>query len=352
MPFSQRTIIFLSLVLFAIAPEGQYQKSSPSFLFDEKLYNLYFLGIKTKLHIWERKYFSLLNIFHLMTPSGLHLTSVMLPIHWFARKALKKDHVRDILFIIFYGFLYLHLDGFFALKRVALFGAIYKILAYQSFFQKTLLRAFGLTFLVDFLFGSYFESPLSFCYSFFFWGIILSRVTQKKPKLLLNLILSQLLMTTLFQIQFSFMGAFLGQMLTMIFPLIFSLSLFLLPLHSFFELSIAHQLLKTFHQFAYVLGKFSSQTLLFIPCPTLLLFFMIPSKVTFLICLLIYSPLTLNQKKSYFKKENPKVNLHLLKQSEIQKTDLNKGTFHIKLYNDTYCHSRLKNTYYSLRCRY
>jgi hypothetical protein len=110
---------------------------------------------------WIKAQYKILGLNHLFTPSGFHLSAVMMP---FMKLIKNKQYQFGILFLIGLGVFSLVGQG--ALKRMVLIK-----LNQNLFGQKS---GFILALLMDMLFGSFSESPLSFCYSFLFLGIIYS----------------------------------------------------------------------------------------------------------------------------------------------------------------------------------
>lgn len=110
---------------------------------------------------WIKDQYKSLGLNHLFTPSGFHLSAVMMP---FMKLIKSKRWQFYILLLIGVGIFSMSGQG--ALKRMVLIK-----LNQNLFGQKT---GFVLALLLDMLLGSFTDSPLSFCYSFLFLGIIYS----------------------------------------------------------------------------------------------------------------------------------------------------------------------------------
>lgn len=110
---------------------------------------------------WIKDQFQELGLNHLFTPSGFHLSAIMLPF-----MKLIKTKSWQLGFLLMLAALIFSLRGQGALKRMLL------IKIDQNLFGQKV--GFILALLMDMLFGSFNESPLSFCYSFLFLGIIYS----------------------------------------------------------------------------------------------------------------------------------------------------------------------------------
>ncbi|MCB9094470.1 MAG: hypothetical protein H6621_05305 [Halobacteriovoraceae bacterium] len=186
----------------------------------------FLLGDKKRLEKAKLKIYKELNLLHLFTPSGLHfypfaqLFSFFLNPHW----------LTPLYFLIF--ILLQWLPGFWALKRILLLKSLYE------FFQCTPFRfhysqVFFLAFSIDFLWGTYREMPLSFCYSFLFLGSLVC--CQNKREVYFALIIAQLLSLAIFQKPVYFFSLLLNLPLSLLFSSIFPLLFFnfWLPIFSF-----------------------------------------------------------------------------------------------------------------------
>lgn len=105
--------------------------------------------------------YNALGMAHIFTPSGFHLTAVLLPF----MKIIKKNKYQ-LIFIILVGSLITFLPGFNALKRMVLIKGSQKLLGTQT--------GFILALLLDVFWGSFQSAPLSFSYSMLFLAIIYS----------------------------------------------------------------------------------------------------------------------------------------------------------------------------------
>lgn len=130
-----------------------------------------------------------LGIKHLFSPSGFHLSAFLLlfsPIFFFCNKKLKRPILIVICATCFF------LPGLYPLKRMA----FYKILSFgfeRLFNYQNNFLLFLLTFSLDFIFGTYSQSPLSFIYSFLFFGVIVTHEGQSILKLSLKLFGAQVM---------------------------------------------------------------------------------------------------------------------------------------------------------------
>jgi hypothetical protein len=191
----------------------------------------YVFGINTQISKTDRHIHQILNLKHLFSPSGLHISSILFIFLWMNRNKWKNAHYLWNSLILFFFSLSLYLPGYYPLKRTLGFHVL--TIGNEIFLKKknikvSFFQIFLILMMTDFTFGTYRESPLSFTYSFLFWGIILS--VKKFSHRLFYLGLGQLLVCyfSLLPINpLSIMtNMFLSPIFSLLFPLIF-FSLFL-----------------------------------------------------------------------------------------------------------------------------
>lgn len=177
-------------------------------------------GDKSRLRKKVKRTFKLFGLYHLFTPSGLHLTAILLPFFFF----LKKNHsklLKSLLILVLLPAFWL--EKFYSLKRMCLFH-ILKLL-----FPKLNFRTiFILTFFLNFLWGGWNQSPLSFALSYLFFGSIIFSKTKKQ--ILSHLFFSQMLVASLFEDYFSPFGFLIGQLFNLSFSLFFPVITLTTPL--------------------------------------------------------------------------------------------------------------------------
>lgn len=177
------------------------------------------LGEKRWLNPRTKKLHQKFNLTHLFTPSGLHFGALVLLIRPFVSSPLWRS--------LFY-LAPLTLAGFHSCKRVGL------ILASKSLFKgRELYPLFLLIMALDYAFGSYRHSPLSFLYSFTFLGIFIVSGESSKFSLIFNLFVANIILAFFSGGAISpwsiFMGFALTWLFCLFFPLLF-LSVFIPPL--------------------------------------------------------------------------------------------------------------------------
>jgi len=232
-------IYVLSLGLLFVSTDDQNYRLRPTFFrskkvtatgvfFDKKdpaLFNAYVLGYKQGLARAIKKAHQILHLMHLMTPSGLHFSAFLL-LFWPLTFLGKKGSVlkKIVITIVCLGsFL---LPGFNSLKRMAGFNLL-KIFPTRFCSSLNYFRLFWIVFLVDFVFGSFWQFKLSFSFSFLFLGILLSQKSLSLKELTLSLYAGQLISSFFMHTQYYLAGPILGMLFTFFFGPYFILSLIL-----------------------------------------------------------------------------------------------------------------------------
>jgi hypothetical protein len=203
-------------------------------------------GLKRGLSKSIKSKFKRLNLLHLFTPSGLHFSSLLLfllPLINLSRYCHLK---LPKLLIIMLCLLPFALVKFYSLKRIALL----KILTLLFGKYLSIYKLFLITFILDFIFGSFQQSPLSFSYSFIFLGILLS-FSKINFKLLLGLFTGQLILAMFLKEEINLLGPFLGFIITSLFSFSFPILLLLFSLFKLIGTFPAEILLAVFLKLIY-----------------------------------------------------------------------------------------------------
>ena len=169
MSFRHILTLFCLLLMFSsgsLKPDllhKKQQKTIPQ-VSTNSLINAYFTGRKNELPKKVKSVHKTLNLQHLMTPSGLHLASLLFVL------SLVVKSPRIIFFaLILLGVILFPFSGLDSLKRMILFGVLRK----NPLLPFSLKGSFLATFLLCFASGQYFSNPLSFCLSFVFIGALI-----------------------------------------------------------------------------------------------------------------------------------------------------------------------------------
>lgn len=149
------------------------------------------------------------GLMHLLTPSGLHLSSALSALYFFPRLRLFAC------LSLFLGTFFL--PGLYSLQRMALFRLVnHKIRNTHVSFCVTLVGSV--------LVGNYAASPISFSLSMLFWGTILFH-KRGKFRLILDLYMAQCLVAIAFGQSISPLAIFAGPLVSGLFTLFFPFGL-------------------------------------------------------------------------------------------------------------------------------
>ncbi len=328
----------------------------------------YVTGNKRGLPRKLKKSHKTLNITHLFTPSGLHFSSLyffFIPLFNY----LKKRSIPAFFLIhtIMCAAPFL-LVGFNSIKRICIFHELKIIKGFSKNEKIRQVENFYiilLTFIIDALRGSFFESPLSFCYSFIFLSLLFCHEDFKTRRIFFYFLGAQIILTFFSMEHFSLLGLAFGFFLTLIFSYLFPvwLTIFFIPMKlqsifnitSFYEESIS----------------FFVKSILFLTNLTLefdFYFSSLPLIFTVLICsykmkkkikltiitilLLIHSNPLLNFPIASFKKAIHPVNFKNLKKNKIDSIHNSRGKTIIFFKSGRRCVHEIRPQGISEKCRY
>ncbi|MFG1556410.1 ComEC/Rec2 family competence protein [Halobacteriovorax sp. FRX-2] len=163
-----------------------------------------------------------LNLLHLMTPSGLHLSSLFLIFYFLRRRYPRFSNLVELTLCL--GF-YFFLPGYYSFRRVALIRSFFILnKVRETNYSKMQIFLFFLT--TDFFFGTYRYSPLSFYLSTLFLGLIFSIKEYRIYKMYLLFFVAQLFIAHKFTGVIYPVTIILSPLLTSIFTLIYPILFF------------------------------------------------------------------------------------------------------------------------------
>lgn len=113
-----------------------------------------------------------LGLQHLFTPSGMHLTSILLAFNFILNRLFKHKKILIIINILLSASLFF-LPELYPLKRMAILRLFILFLTFYAK-EKNIFALFLISFFLDFLWGTYRYNPLSFTLSFLFLGTVLA----------------------------------------------------------------------------------------------------------------------------------------------------------------------------------
>ena len=191
------------------------------------LVEAYVLGQKRGMGRKLKRAHKNLNLLHLFTPSGLHFSALLLVLRLFRLPLLP-----------FYLLPFL-LSEYYAIKRIAEYSLARRLIGKTGWKPD----GYGLflgVFALDFLFGTYRASPLSYSFSYLFLGIIFSIKDSPKTYWPWALLGGQILAAFCFDTPLTHLGFIFGFFLTGFFALIFPLIALnrLLPWFNFSEMVV------------------------------------------------------------------------------------------------------------------
>lgn len=249
-------ISFLLLTICASIPSNYAHKrphfissklQNTSFYKDTMIRNLNFSIVFGENKLLPKKVnniYGKLGLSHLFSPSGLHLQSISI----FIRPILAKSNYLNCILLILLCFI--PFAGFSALKRCLL----YKISA--PMIHNKLIVFYGI-FVFDFLFGSFFQSPISFILSFMFWGIFIYQTNLGQRIFLI--IFAQIIVFTFFNLPINILSLISSIFLSTFFSIIFPVNLIAAACNFHWVVKLDEFLLTKLHtlvQFIYEISQY------------------------------------------------------------------------------------------------
>ena len=280
---SVRIIYILAIFLISVSVMRQNKYNYTAKIFHRKydsswskpiigLYDATQIGYKRLIDKNLKVAFQNLGIMHLLTPSGIHLASILIVLNKLLPKSLLK-----LILVVFYIFININ-GGFHSIRRILCFCLLKDTI-------KSSKLNFYITFAIDLIIGGYSSSALSFSLSFLFWGVIIFS-NKNKVELLINLFFSQALISFFFNAKISMFSIIINPIITSI----FSSSFFLLSFQYWLKLSMFENFAKLY------LVSFSNATLFIseilqfslTQSGVLIFLFVIMPKRTHILALLVY----------------------------------------------------------------
>lgn len=172
----------------------QYQASIKNQFIKPENANLLFgfmFGAQQGISPHTRKAFEVNNLSFLLSPSGIHLGAILLIVSFFLKNTIRRKWRKKIqLILLSFIFFLPHQE---ALKRIIFL----KYGFYLKFIVKSKIRPENillLCFVLAFICGHYFKSPLGFIFSFLYIGTFFSMADRPKSVLLMALFINQILL--------------------------------------------------------------------------------------------------------------------------------------------------------------
>ena len=165
-----------------------------------------------------------LNLLHLFTPSGLHFSVVafiVLKLTVFLRRFGKFFSLAVFLPLYIGPFF---LTGYYAIKRIAEYKIVAEILKQKRIHIDKFWVFLGV-FLLDFIFGTYQHSPLSYSFSYLFLGIVFCLKDIPRFFWPFAFLGGQVLAAFCFETPLTYTGFYWGFLLVSLFSLVFPIIL-------------------------------------------------------------------------------------------------------------------------------
>lgn len=324
------SILLLCYSTTTISKQSLLKRSSPIKNQGQAFYQAAQTGDKSALKHQNKKLLKKFGVIHLLTPSGIHLSAILGLILFFLPR---KFHIYLFCGILFY---FTKFPELYSLKRVLYFQIILFLLK-----GKRIDLAFVLTFIFDLISGGFIKSPLSFSYSFLFWGTIMF---SNKGKLVYSLFLAQL-------IALFFSSGELNLLSSIVNPILTSIYSFCFPLMSLnFWILKAATITKFFFEFhesiLMVLKTIdSATTFLLIKKSTILLFIpFMRMKPRIVLCLSLFYSAALNNPQ--LKEKESSYLYSLASEEEIIRSKMNRIEF-----LEVKCIKKFKGEYWNFLCK-
>lgn len=203
------------------------------------LYRSFITGQKRGVSQKTKSFFNEFNLIHLMTPSGLHFSSLIFLLAYLRRKFKNRllFYTETTLCLLIYFFL----PGYLSLRRVAFLRSLF-LLNNEFKFKLPKEHLFLVFFILDFFFGTFKESTLSFAYSILFLAIIFLTKRISFFKLIPLFFIGQLVISApvdkAINISTLLISPFITWGFSLIYPLIFS-NLFFIKYFNYSEILIS-----------------------------------------------------------------------------------------------------------------
>lgn len=217
---SKSLLVLLSFGLLCLALTGQTQKafnkrsSCDDAASARALAKAMATGNKSCVRSEHKKLVRSFGLMHLLTPSGLHLSSALIVFYFLPKtKAF-------ICFIMFFGSFFT--TGLFSLQRMLLFQVLNSKI-------RNIKTSFFLTMIGSIILGNFQASPVSFSLSLLFWGAIVFHKGSKR-ELILSLYICQCLVAIAFAQDLNPLSLIINPIISALFTAVFPIFLLLYPM--------------------------------------------------------------------------------------------------------------------------
>lgn len=230
-------------------------------------------GDKTGISPHTRKSLKKTNLSYLLSPSGIHLSGLLLLITYLLKKVKIKWIRKSIhLTVLSTFFLFPQFDS---IRRLSLLRLLFQ-LKFISKIKVSTELIFILTFSIAFALGHYEKSPVGFIYSFIFLGTFFSLKNYSKFTIILGVFSTQLILGLFLGEKVSLISIPVGMLGSFLFTLIFPFLILFLATFWLIPINWGEPIIRTFiifvRHFATLLnGSFTSSSLFLIAAVWLLM---------------------------------------------------------------------------------
>ena len=380
MIFSRLTFIYIASVLFIYCVMSQnrgyknYYKRVPSFinerreiLYDElgeKVYTelivSYVTSEKRRLPKKIKKYHRDLNLYHLFTPSGIHLSSVYLflfPLFYYIKRKSSMMHfiVNSIICLIPFFF-----GSYYSIKRISSYRLAKQIHNRYLKFKIPNYFLFLIVFIIDFFVGTYSSSPMSFVFSFLFLGIIFS-ICDSENKIVLPFALlgGQVIISYFMGTHLTYLGFLFGFLLTALFSFVFPIFLFYFFIPWIVPKFFLKSLMTVWYNLLVYCGKIVENSGYYYSNIPLILAVILLSmrinakykKYALIVLLVISSDPIMNLEYRQILKKKSDYNIERVPFEEVKSMKLLSKTIRVKTITNRTCRFRLFEGFYATSCK-
>lgn len=180
----------------------------------------FFTGNKNGISPYTKKSFKRVNLSFLLSPSGIHLSSLLIFIFYFIKKIKNKwlrhlTKASSLLTILF-------LPGFESIKRLSFLRLLFQF-KFLAKIKLSIIHVFILMFSISFFMGHYKTSPLGYIFSFAFLGTFFSLQHFSKIQLVFGLFSTQLILALFLGDKVSLLSIPIGLFGSFVFSFLFPL---------------------------------------------------------------------------------------------------------------------------------
>lgn len=210
-------------------------------------------GSKNGISPYTKAAFKKTNLLFLLSPSGVHLTVILLIIT-LCLKRIKNKWIRKFSYIIILASSFFF-PSYTSIRRLSILRILFQV-KFLSKINIPIEVIFLLTFVISFLLGDFKNSPIGFIYSFAFLGTFFSLRNFSKITLILGLFSTQLILALFIGDKVSLAAIPAGLCIAFLFTFLFPLLLIFLATFWLIPFNWAEPLIRIFVLLIHYTAKF------------------------------------------------------------------------------------------------